>query len=80
MVKRLLSLIYFIIGLISATLAYILSIVTATGLPDVLSPLSSYFTAGGGVDIAADGGALGFAILSGICFACSVYLTKGENN
>jgi len=62
--------IYFLLGLIFAGLSFYLSLecVIARAIPpdDVV----------GGVDIAADGGALGFALLSGICFICHTYLSK----
>ena len=76
---KILSAVYFVFGIISAVVAYSLSLEWKDGvvvLPHGLAepPVG----VGGGVDIAADGGALGFAILAGICFACCAYLLKSK--
>ena len=68
--------IYFVLGLVFAGVAYYLSLMSEVGLSKVSIILAGEKGVGSGVDIAADGGALGFAILSGVCFACCAYLTK----
>ena len=70
--QRLMAAMYFILGIISAGVGYSLSLKMEKGIPFMGEG------AGGGVDIAADGGALGFALLGGICFACSTYLIKKD--
>ena len=73
LVNKLMPAVYFVFGIISAVIAYSLSLKWQTGLP---SSLPFEPQVGAGVDIAADGGALGFSILAGICFLCSAYLQK----
>jgi hypothetical protein len=58
----------FLMGIGSAALAFKLSLEVRIGI-DVWGK-------GGGVDLAADGGALGFALLAGTCFASCAYLMK----
>ena len=64
-IKKHLSIIYFTLGILFASFAFYFSLQTKVGIMRGI---------GGGADIAADGGALGFALLSGICFFCSTYL------
>lgn len=73
MTKFLTPITYFMFGVIFAVISYKLSL--EVGVGQVMDGLS---TVGSGVDIAADGGAVGFAILSGICIFCSAYLIKNK--
>jgi len=66
-ILKFLPAIYFALGLIFSGVAYYLSL---------MSPSLMIILKGTGVDGAADGGALGFAILSGLCFVCCAYLSK----
>lgn len=68
-IKKYLPVIYFLMGILFTVVAFYLSLQWEIGI-------GSRGDSGGGVDIAADGGALGFAILSGVCFICSAYLVK----
>ena len=68
--SKYMTIVYFILGFAFAAISYYLSLQYEIGL------LSRMSEVGGGVDIAADGGALGFAIISGTCFFCTAYLMK----
>lgn len=60
--------VFFLLGIVFALVAY--------DLATEVYP-RSFYAAGeysGGVDIAADGGALGFCFLAAACFACSTFL------
>jgi hypothetical protein len=70
-INKIMPAVYFVFGIISAVVAFSLSLEWKDGV-------STLPVVGGGVDIAADGGALGFAILAGICFACCAYLLKSK--
>ncbi|HAB53675.1 MAG TPA: hypothetical protein DCE80_16120, partial [Ignavibacteriales bacterium] len=79
MTKFLNPTVYFILGIISVAISFYLSLQRGTGyVPNNFAGLSGPQGIGAGVDIAADGGAAGFAILSGICFFCSAYLIKNK--
>ena len=67
--KKNMPIIYFILGFLFAAVSFYLSFKFEIGI-------SYRMDVGGGVDIAADGGALGFAIISSICFLCSTYLLR----
>jgi hypothetical protein len=77
-INKLMPAVYFVFGIISAVVAYSLSFKWETGQPSevTLRLLRDEPIVGAGVDIAADGGALGFALLAGICFFCCAYLLK----
>lgn len=62
--------IYFLYGLVFSSVAFYLSLKYKTCL------LIFGDNNGDGADIPADGGALSFALLSGICFFCCAYLSK----
>jgi hypothetical protein len=79
-VRMVLLFMFFVFGIGCSKIAYDLSQKVETGHPS-----GGYYNSyednkgdkgGYGVDIAADGGALGFCILAGICFCCCTYLSK----
>jgi hypothetical protein len=73
-INKIMPAVYFVFGIVSAIIAYTFSLEWKTGQP----VFSGEHAVGAGVDIAADGGALGFAILASICFACCAYLLKSK--
>jgi hypothetical protein len=77
-IYKIMPVIFFILGVASAIIAYILSLKWGTGFQGGTIDDPNENLVGGGIDLAADGGALGFALLGGICFFCCAYLLKDK--
>jgi hypothetical protein len=75
-VRIVLLVVFFVFGTGLSKIAYDLSQKAMSGYP--YGVYASDDKGGYGVDIAADGGALGFCILAGICFCRCTYLCKSQ--
>ncbi len=72
---KIIPIIYFILGIGYSYLAYDFA---GEYLIGVETDILETKMVGGGAALAAEGGAIGFSILSGICFFCTAYLLKKE--